>query len=130
VALHPCVGFVASVSYLHISSDTDGASSSINAVVAGGAFDFDLRPLYGLPIGFVLAYKLNDPTTRDTDDPTQAANLGFYYVGVRKLAVGLELGERWILLLLGARGQGFTNFEARVQDTKLTLAQVVIRYTW
>jgi hypothetical protein len=130
VALLPCLGAVASVAFLRISSDTDGVGDSINTVTAGFALDFNLRPINSVPIGFVIAYKLNDAGTRDPGEASQAVSGGIFYTGVPSLVVGLEVSERWFDLLFGPPGPGFLPFEARSENTNLSLAQVLIRYTW
>jgi hypothetical protein len=128
--LHRAVGVVATAAYLHIGSDTDGVTDSVDTVSAGVAFDFDLRPLTPMPIGFVVAYKLNEATTRDSGQASQSIEGGIFYTGVGHLALGFDLEERWFNLLLGPPGPGFLRFEQRTEDTQLTLAQLLMRYTW
>jgi hypothetical protein len=130
VAILPCLGVVANVAFLRISSDTDGVGDSINTVTAGLALDFNLRPINNIPIGFVVAYKLNAAETRDPGEASEAVSGGIFYTGVPSLVVGLELSERWFDLLFGPPGPGFLPFEARSENTNLSALQVLIRYTW
>jgi hypothetical protein len=131
VAIHRALGFVGTVDYLHIGSDTGGVTDTIDTVSWGAAFDFDARALSSkIPIGVILAYKFNDPATHDNSEASHSLDLGFYYTGVRHLLAGFIFGERWFNLLVGPPGGGFLPFEARVIDTSLSLGQLQLRYTW
>jgi hypothetical protein len=130
VALHRSLGLTATADYLHVGSDTDGVGASINDVSVGLSFDFDLNAITRAPIGFILAYKLNEVETRDPGQATEAVDLGIFYTGVPHLVAGMDLSERWFNLLVGPPGSGFRPFEARSEDTALTLAQLIMRYTW
>jgi hypothetical protein len=130
ITILPSLGAVATAGYLRISSDTDGVGDSINTVFAGVAFDLDLRQLNGMPIGFVVAYKLNAADTRDPGEATQAVTGGFFYTGVPHLVAGVDFSERWFDLLIGPPGTGFLPFESRSENTNLTLMQMLMRYTW
>jgi hypothetical protein len=130
VALHRSLGLTATGGYLRVSSDTDGVGDTINAVSAAAAFDFDLKSFSHVPLGFILAYKLNESATRDQGQQTEAVSGGIFYIGVPKLVAGVDFSERWFNLVVGPPGRGFLPFEARTEDTALTLVQIVMRYTW
>jgi hypothetical protein len=63
------------------------------AVLLGGALDFDLDPLWRVPIGLVASYLASVPTTTD-GDTTHEVGMGVFYTRRVRLALGLEVSWR------------------------------------
>jgi hypothetical protein len=90
----PALGLVAEARFLW-SRRTSGEETDLlrRAFLLGGAVDFDLDPLWRVPIGFVASYLASVPTTSD-GDTTHDVGFGVFYTRRVRLALGLEFNWR------------------------------------
>jgi hypothetical protein len=92
--LTPYLGLQAEARYLWATRVSGDIETVVRrAVLLGTALDFDLDPLWRVPIGLVASYVASVPTTSE-DSTVHEAGLGVFYTRRVRLALGVEVGWR------------------------------------